>query len=97
MLKHLWNTLKICLFGQSTEQLLSKLVWNTVRDFITFFSFVRFCMKFNTFFTLVKLYFSKITLTSFNVANIRLSHILHKTLSRPSFKSAYILKKVYLD
>ena len=66
MLKHLWNTLKICLFGQSTEQLLSKLVWNTVRDFITFFSFVRFCMKFNTFFTLVKLYFSKITLTSFN-------------------------------
>ena len=24
------------------------LVWNVVRDFMTFFSFVRFCMKFNT-------------------------------------------------
>ena len=67
-------------------------VWNAVRDF----SFIRLCLKFNTFFEFIKLHFSEIIFTSFNVANIRLSCILHKTLSRPSFKSAYVLKRVYL-
>ena len=36
-----------------------KNLWNAVRDFITFFSFVRLCMKFNTFFAFIKLSFLK--------------------------------------
>ena len=72
-------------------------VWDTVRDFITFFSFMRLCMKFNTFFAFIKLYFPKIIFTSYNVANIRLLHILHKTFSRPSFKCACVLERVYLN
>ena len=39
------------------------------------------------------MYFPEIKLTLFNVANIRLSRILHKTLSIPSFKSACVLKR----
>ena len=39
-------------------------------------------MKFNTFFEFIKLSFSKIILTSFNVANIRLQRILHSTLKQ---------------
>ena len=72
-------------------------LWNAVRDFITFFSFARLCMKFKTFFVFIKLSFLKTILTSYNVSIIRLLHILHKTLSRPSFTSACVLKKVYLD
>ena len=72
-------------------------VWNAVRGFITFFSFVRLCMKFNTFFAFIKLSFLKTILTSYNVSITRPSLIPHKTLSRPSFKSARVLKKVYLD
>ena len=30
-------------------------MYNAVRDFITFFSFVRLCMKFNTSFAFIKL------------------------------------------
>ena len=54
-------------------------------------------MKFNTFFAFIKLSFLKIILTLNNVANIRLLRILHKVLSRPSFKSACVLKRVYFD
>ena len=54
-------------------------------------------MKFNTFLAFIKLYFPKIILTLDNVANIRLLHILHKILSKPSFKSACVLKGVYLE
>ena len=32
---------------------------NAVRNFITFFSFVRLCVKFDTFFAFMKLYFLK--------------------------------------
>ena len=32
-----------------------------------------------------------------SVENIRLSHILHKTLSRPLFKNVWVLKRVHLD
>ena len=67
--------------------------WYAVRNFITFFLFVRLCMKFNTIFAFIKLSFSKIILTSFNFANIRLSRILYKTLSRSLFKSRMRLKK----
>ena len=42
-------------------------VWNDVRDFITFFSFVRLCMKFNTLFAFIILSFLKTILTSYNV------------------------------
>ena len=45
----------------------------SVRDFITF-SFVRVCMKFNTFFAFIKLSFLKTILTSYNVSIIRLKH-----------------------
>ena len=72
-------------------------LWNAVRDFITFFSFARLCMKFKTFFVFIKLSFLKTILTSYNVSIIRLSHIPHKTLSRPSIKSACVLKKICLD
>ena len=58
-------------------------------DFITFFSFLRLCMNFNTFFAFMNLSGYE----TFNVANVRLSHILPKTLSRPSFKSSCGLKK----
>ena len=54
-------------------------------------------MKFSTFFAFIKLSFPKIILTSYNVANIRLLRILHKTLSRTSFKSTCVLKRVYLN
>ena len=30
------------------------ILWNAVRDFIAFFSFIRLCMKFNTFFAFIK-------------------------------------------
>ena len=46
-------------------------------------------MNFNTFFAFINLSGYK----TFNVANVRLSHILPKTLSRPSFKSSCGLKK----
>ena len=72
------------------------ILWNTVRGFVTFFSFVRLCMKFNTFFAFIKLSFLKTILTSYNVSIIRLLRIPHKTLSRRSIKSACVLKKVYL-
>ena len=71
-------------------------LWNAVRVFITFFSVVRLCMKFNTFFEFIKLSFLKTILTSYNVSVIRLLRIPHKTLSRPSIKSACVLKKFYL-
>ena len=64
---------------------------------IAFFSFIKIFMKFNTFLAFIKLYFPKIILTLDNVANIRLLHILHKILSKPSFKSACVLKGVYLE
>ena len=73
------------------------ILWNAVRDFIIFFSFVRLYMKFNTFFAFIKLSFLKTILTSYNVSIIRLLRIPHKTLSRPSIKSACVLKKAYLD
>ena len=72
-------------------------VWNAVRDFITFLSFVRLCMKFNTFFAFIKLSFLKTILASYNVSVIRLLRTPHNTLSRPSIKIACVLKKVYLD
>ena len=72
-------------------------IWNAVRDFITFFSFLRLCLKFNTFFAFTKLSFLKTILTSYNVSIIRLLRIPHKTLSRPSIKSACVLKNVYLN
>ena len=72
-------------------------IWNAVRDFITFILFVRLCMEFNTFFVFIKLSFSKIILTSYNFANIILPAILYKTLSTPSFKNAFVLKRVYLN
>ena len=50
-------------------------VWNAVRGFITFFSFVRLCMKFNTFFAFIKLSFLKIILTSHNISIIRKSQV----------------------
>ena len=62
-------------------------LWNAVRDSITFFPFVRHCMKFNTFFAFIKLFFLKAILTSYNVSVMRLLHIPHKTLPRPSFKA----------
>ena len=71
-------------------------LWNAVRDFISFFSFVRLCMKFNIFFAFIKLSFLKAILTSYNVSITRLLRIPHKTLSRPSIESACVLK-VYLD
>ena len=55
-------------------------IWNVVRDFITFFSFVRLCRKFNTLFVFI-------------VSIIRLSCIPHKALSRPWIKRACALKK----
>ena len=79
------------------KKVLDKYLWNAVRDFITFFSFVRLRMKFNTFFAFIKFSFLKTILTSYNVSMTRLSRIPHKTLSRPSFKSARVLKNVYLD
>ena len=63
------------------------ILWNAVRDFIIFFSFVRLYMKFNTFFAFIKLSFLKTILTSYNVSIIRLLRIPHKTLSRPSHAS----------
>ena len=36
-----------------------RLLWKAVRAFITFFSFLRLCMKFNSFFAFIKLSFSK--------------------------------------
>ena len=65
---------------------LNYFLWNAVRAFITFFSFVRLCMKFHTFFAFIKLSFSKIILRLM-LQVIRLSRILHKTLSRPSSKN----------
>ena len=53
--------------------------------------------NFNTFFAFIQLSFLKIILISFNFANIIISYILHKTLSRSSFKSAWILKRIYID
>ena len=68
---------------------------SAVREFINFFSFVRICMKFNTFLAFIKLFFfQKTIITLYNVANIRLSRILHKTLSKPLFKSAYVKARV---
>ena len=64
---------------------------------MTFFLFVRLCLKFNTFFAFTKLSFLKTILTAQHVSIIRLLRIPHKTLSRPSIKSACVLKKVYLD
>ena len=43
---------------------------NAVRDFITFFSFVRICMKFITFFEFIKLSFLKTIITSHDVSII---------------------------
>ena len=37
-------------------------VWNAIGDLITFFSFIRHCTKFDTFFTFIKLSFPKIIL-----------------------------------
>ena len=34
-------------------------LWNAVSDFITFFSYLSLCMKFNTFFIFIKLSFFK--------------------------------------
>ena len=69
-------------------------LWNAVRAFITFFSFIRLSMKFNTFFLFIKLSFPKLIPTSYNVTNTRVLRILHKTLSRPLFKSACVFKRV---
>ena len=71
-------------------------LWSAIRTFMTFFSVVRLCMKFNNFFEFIKLSLLKTILTSYNVSVIRLLRIPHKTLSRPSIKSACVLKKVYL-
>ena len=57
-------------------------VWDAVRDFITLFLSIRYCMKFNTF-PFIKVSFRNIILTSYNFANVRLLRILHKTFSRP--------------
>ena len=73
------------------------ITYGTPLGIMTFFSFIRLCMKFSTSFAFIKLSFPKIILTSYNVANIRLLGVLRKTLSRPSFKSACLLKRVYLD
>ena len=62
-------------------------VSNAVRDFITFFSFVRLCMKFNTFFAFIKLSFLKTILTSYNVSIIRLLRIPCKAVSRTLFRA----------
>ena len=45
------------------------ILWNAVRNFITFFLFIRLNVKFNTFFAFIKLYFPKLILTSYNNAN----------------------------
>ena len=79
------SLLKICSFRSA------------VRNFITFLSFIRLCVKFNTFFAFIKLSFLKTLLTSYNVSIIRLLCIPHKTLSGPSIKSTSVFKKVYLD
>ena len=42
-------------------------LWNAVSDFITFSSFIRLCIKFNIFFTLLKLSFPKIIIILQNV------------------------------
>ena len=57
-------------------------LWSAVR--VYYFLFIwRLSMKFSTFFLFIKLCFSKVILTSFNVTKIRLLRILHNTLSRP--------------
>ena len=62
----------------SLNLVIDYLIWNIVRDFVTFYSFIRLSMKFNTLFATIKL-------------SIRLLCILHKTLSKPSFKSVCVL------
>ena len=57
------NTNKNVLIEVCSEKLVKNL-WNAVRDFITFFSFARLCMKFNTFFVFINLSFLKAILTS---------------------------------
>ena len=69
------------------------LVWSAVSDYFTFFSFVSLCMKYNTFFAFIKLSFLKTILTSQHALVIRLLRIPHKALSRPSIKSACVLKR----
>ena len=76
---------------------LDRFIWNVVRDFINFFPFVRVYINFNTFLSFIKLPFRKIILTSYNVSITRLLRIPHKTLSKASIKSAWVLKKAYLD
>ena len=66
-----------------------KRVWNAVWGFITFFSFVRVCMKVNTFFAFIKLSFLKTILRIMSQLPIRFLRIPRKTLPRPLFK-AYV-------
>lgn len=42
-------------------------LWNAIRDFITFFTFIKLWMKFNAFFAFIKFYFQKIILTLYTV------------------------------
>ena len=75
---------KIC---RNIISVVDSFLWNAVRDSMTFFRFVRLCMKFNTFFAFTKLSFLKAILTSYNVSVMRLLRIRHKTLPRPSLKA----------
>ena len=40
-------------------------IWNAVRDFVTFFSFIKLWYKNNIFFAFIKLSYSKIILSSY--------------------------------
>ena len=57
------NTNKNLLIEACRERIV-KYLWIAVGDFINFCSFVRLCMKFNTFFAFINLSFLKAILTS---------------------------------
>ena len=68
--------LEICLyfFVQIFPNTFSPTLWSAVRDFITFFVFIRLCYEYKTFFAFIKLSSPKIRL-SFNIYSFLLKCI----------------------
>ena len=52
-------------FTKQSKLFYEIIIWNVVRDFVTFFSFIKLGCKNNTFFTFIKLSFPKIILPSY--------------------------------
>ena len=68
--------IKTCHWKKTNIYLNVMFLWNAIRDFITFFTFIKLWMKFNTFFAFIKFYFQKIILTLYTVKNIRFFRLL---------------------